>query len=120
MFNPSSSTITITTPSSTIYTSTVVTTESSTSSNLIGSYSGNVLFRPVTSSNLVRPLLSSNVTRTSFNNPLEVANSIPSVRMGPPYPSGIRNIVPYRPPPIQFLPGPSRPMGYRNRLFNPG
>ena len=39
---------------------------------------------------------------------------------GPPYPSGIRNTAPYRPPLMKFMPGPSRPMVYRNRLFNPG
>jgi len=40
--------------------------------------------------------------------------------MGPPYPSGTRNIVPYRPPAMKFQPGPSRSIVYRNRFFNPG
>jgi len=50
---------------------------------------------------------------------------IPSIRMGPPYTSGARNIVPYMPsttakfmPSTKFMPKASKPMIFRNRFFN--
>ncbi|XP_066913327.1 histone-lysine N-methyltransferase EHMT2-like [Clytia hemisphaerica] len=44
---------------------------------------------------------------------------INSIRMGPPYPSGIRNRIPVRPPVQKFQPGPARPLSFRHRFFNP-
>lgn len=45
-------------------------------------------------------------------------NHIRSIRMGPPYLTGARNIVPYMPHTVKFMPKPSAPMIYRNRFFN--